>query len=124
MTWPCSASPPPVRRIDEGIWGSGSAAIESQTGDGTATIVIRGELDLVVTPLLCEHLAQILRAKPQRLILDLSRTQFIDCGSARIIADAGRLLPPGQRPVIRRPTPGVRRVFRLTGLDARCEIED
>jgi anti-anti-sigma factor len=121
---PCSASRPPVRRIDEGIQGAGPAAIESRTGDGTATLFISGDLDLVTMPLLCEHLAQVLRGKPRRLILDLSRTEFIDCGSARVIADTGRLLPPGQRPVIRRPPPGVRRVFLLTGLDARCEVED
>jgi anti-anti-sigma factor len=119
MTLPCSASPPPVRRT-----GAGQAVIESRTGDGSVTVYIGGELDLVTTPLLCEHLAQVLAAKPRRLIIDLSRTQFIDCGSARVIADTGRLLPPGQRPVIRGSQPGVRRVFRLTGLDARCEIED
>jgi anti-anti-sigma regulatory factor len=54
----------------------------------------------------------------------LARTDFIDCGSARLIAAAGRSLPEGQRPVIRRPGPGVRRIFELTGLDALCEIEE
>jgi anti-anti-sigma factor len=97
--------------------------IESHSSHGTITVVIRGELDLVTMPFLCEELTAILRSRPRRLIVDLSRTEFIDCGSARLIAEIGRLLPPGQRPVIRGPGPGVRRVFQLTGLDAYCEIE-
>ncbi len=97
--------------------------IESHSSHGTTTVFISGELDLVTMPFLCEELTAILRGRPRRLIVDLSRTDFIDCGSARLIADTGRLLPPGQRPVIRDPRPAVRRVFQLAGLDAYCEIE-
>lgn len=100
------------------------AAIESRSSHGTTTVVVSGELDLLSVPCLREHLAAVLRGGGAgRLVLDLSGTDFIDCGSAREIADAGRLLPPGQRPVIRAPRPAVRRVFQLTGLDAYCEIE-
>jgi hypothetical protein len=63
------------------------------------------------------------QTRPERLVLDLTRTCFLDCGSARMIVAAGRSLPAGQRPVIRRPSPGVRRILELTGLDADCEIE-
>jgi anti-sigma B factor antagonist len=98
--------------------------IESETSHGTTTILISGELDLLTAPQLSEYLAPILRSRPRRLILDLSRTDFIDCGSARLIADAGRLLPPGERLVIRGPSKPVRRVFQLTGLDAYCEIHE
>lgn len=97
--------------------------IESETSHGTTTVLIAGELDLATAPLLSEYLAPILRGKPRRLILDLSRTDFIDCASARLIAGAGRWLPPGERPVIRGSRPGVRKVFSLTGLEAYCVIE-
>jgi len=116
MTWPCSPSEPPARRTEP-------VAIEADTSQGTTTVFISGELDLVTMPFLSEQLARILRGKPRRLILDLTGTGFIDCGSARLIAGTGQSLPPGQRPVIRCPRPGVRRVFELTGLDACCEIE-
>jgi anti-sigma B factor antagonist len=98
--------------------------IEVEISQGTATVTISGELDLVTMPFLSEHLTLVLRNKPRRLVLDMARTDFIDCGSARLIAAAGRSLPEGQRPVIRRPGPGVRRIFELTGLDALCEIEE
>jgi len=101
----------------------GRVTIEVETRQGTTTIVVRGELDLVTMPLLAAQLILAGRERPRRLVFDLSGTQFMDCGSARLIAAAGQWLPGGGRPVIRRPRPGVRRVFELTGLDAHCEIE-
>ena len=74
-------------------------------------------------PFLAEHLTRVLERKPRRLVLDLTRTEFLDCGSARLIGATARSLPAGQRPVLRRPSPGVLRVFQLTGLDASCDIE-
>src|SRR5262249_41940445 len=61
--------------------------------------------------------------RPGRLVFDLSGTHFMDCGSARLITAAGQWLPDGGPPVIRRPRPGVRRGFELTGLEAHFEIE-
>ncbi len=92
-------------------------------GPGTTTIVIRGELDLVTMPVFAERLTLALRGNPERLVLDLAATDFMDCGSARLIAGAARSLPEGGRLVIRRPGRRVRRILELTGLDAYCEID-
>ena len=97
--------------------------IEVEVRPGVTTIVVRGELDMVTMPYLAARLARALRDGPGRLVFDLGGTRFMDCGSARLIADAGQRLPGAARPVIRRPAPGVRRVLELTGLDAHCEIE-
>ncbi len=102
---------------------AGRVAIEVQAGQETTTIVVRGELDLATIPFLAGRLALIRTARPGRLVFDLAGTCFMDCGSARLIAGTGRWLADGGRPVIRNAGPGVRRVFELTGLDARCEIE-
>ena len=110
MTWQCPAS-------------AGRVTIEVEARPGVTTIVVKGELDLVTMPYLAARLTLALRDRPGRLAFDLSGTQFMDCGSARLIAGAGQRLPGGGRPVIRRPAPGVRRVLELTGLDAHCEIE-
>jgi anti-anti-sigma factor len=101
----------------------GRVTIEVEARPGTTTIVVRGELDLVTMPVLAAQLALAVRDRPGRLVFDLSGTRFMDCGSARLIAAAGRWLPDGGRPVIRHPRPGVLRVLELTGLDAHCEIE-
>jgi anti-anti-sigma factor len=89
---------------------------------GTATVVISGEADLAIMPLLSRRLAQILAAGPQRLIFDLAGVGFIDCAATRLIISTGRHLPGGRQPVIRDPSPAARRVLELTGLDARCEV--
>jgi anti-anti-sigma factor len=95
-----------------------------ESGRGTTTIVIRGELDLGTMPVLTELLTLISREKPEQLVFDLAGTHFMDCGSARLLASAGRWLPDGRRPVIRRPAAGVRRILELTGLGAYCQIEE
>jgi anti-anti-sigma factor len=95
-----------------------------ESGRGTITIVIGGELDLGTMPVLAELLTLVSREKPGQLVFDLAGTHFMDCGSARLIASAGRWLPDGRRPVIRRPAAGVRRILELTGLGACCEIEE
>ena len=97
--------------------------IEMEAGPETITIFVGGELDLVTMPLLAEQLTLVSRDKPGRLVFDLAGTGFMDCGSARLMAGAGEWLPEGRRPLIRRPSPGVRRILELTGLDAYCEIE-
>ena len=102
---------------------SGRVTIEVEARQGTTVIVVKGELDLVTMPFLAARLALASRDRPGRLVFDLSGTHFMDCGSARLIVDAGQRLPGGGRPVIRRPGPGVRRILELTGLDAHCEIE-
>jgi anti-anti-sigma factor len=103
---------------------TGRVTIEMEADPGTITIFVRGELDLVTMPFLAEQLTLVSRDKPGRLVFDLTRTEFMDCGSARLIAEAAQWLPGGRRPVIRRPGPGVRRILELTGLDACCEIEE
>ena len=102
---------------------AGRVAIEVDVGSGSTTVFISGELDLATMPFVSGQLTLVLETRPERLVLDLTRTSFLDCGSARMIVATGRSLPAGQRPVIRRPSPGVRRILELTGLDAYCEIE-
>lgn len=108
----CPAAPPP-----------GCVTFEATFSQGTATLVIIGELDLNTMPLLSERLSLILRRKPRRLVVDMARTGFMDCASARLIAGAVRSLPDTGQLVIRRPSSAVRRVFQLTTLDADCEIQ-
>ena len=118
MMWLSSPSPPRLVRS-----AAGRVVIEVHVGTATTTVFISGELDLATMPFVAEQLALVRQTRPERLVLDLTRTSFLDCGSARLIIATGQSLPAGRRPVIRRPSPGVRRILGLTGLDADCEIE-
>jgi anti-anti-sigma factor len=97
-------------------------AIEARIIQGTATVVLSGELDVSVMPALAEHLARIMASKPGHLIFDMARVTFIDCATARLIIRAGESLPSGGRALIRHPSAIVRRVLELTGLASRCDI--
>ena len=131
MTWLCSVPFPVTPSLllpslgpdAEAVLQAGRVMIEVESAPGAATIVVRGELDLVTMPFLADQLTLVSRDKPGRLVFDLAGTGFMDCGSARLIAGTGEWLPEGRRPVVRRPGPAVRRILELTGLDAYCEIE-
>ena len=123
MTWPCFFPAPPAPQSPTGP-RDGRITVHVESDRETATIFVRGELDLVTMPVLAEQLARVSRAQPGRLVFDLAGTHFMDCGSARLIARAGRWLPAGQRPVIRHPRADIRRLLELTGLDSYCEIEE
>ena len=116
----CLSPPVPPRVLRS---AAGRVEIEVEVSPGTTTVFISGELDLATMPFVSEQLALVHQTRPERLVLDLTRTGFLDCGSARMIVATGRSLPAGRRPVIRRPSPAVRRILELTGLDAQCEIE-
>ncbi|MBV9450610.1 MAG: anti-sigma factor antagonist [Streptosporangiaceae bacterium] len=92
--------------------------------DGMVTVILGGELDLLCREFLSEHLMRVAASEPQRLVFDMAGVRFVDCDAARALANTGRFLPYGSRPVIRNPRPAVRRLFQLTGLDAYCVLEE
>lgn len=101
----------------------GRVAIEVSTGPQGTTVCIHGELDIVTMPVLEEQLRLAVRNSPERLVLDMTDTDFMDCGSAWVLGRARSALPAGGKLVIRHPSRGVLRILELTGLDAYCEIE-
>jgi anti-anti-sigma factor len=99
-------------------------SVRQELADGTATMVITGELDLTTIPVLTWHLEQLLARSPRRLVFDLTAVTFIDVAAARLISGATRSLPGAGPPVVRRPGPAARRVLELTGLGALCDLEE
>ena len=89
----------------------------------TVTVVLGGEFDTTSESFLSSRLDQIRKAKPRRLIFEAAQVAFMDCASARLIADTGRWLPVGLKPVIRHPSPIVHRVFQVSGIGSLCEFE-
>ncbi len=57
---------------------------------GTATLRIGGELDIMTGEELRERLAEELTEDPERLVIDLSGTSFIDCSGARVLFNAAQ----------------------------------
>jgi anti-anti-sigma factor len=80
---------------------------------GTAEITVSGELDLLSMPTMQRLLARVAERGPERLVFDLSDVAFLDCSSARALAQAARA--QGAELVIHRASQAARRVLDLTG---------
>jgi anti-anti-sigma factor len=87
-------------------------------------VVARGELDLTAARLLEEMLTLVTSKVPRDIVLHMSEVAFLDCGCARVIAEAARALPGPGRLVIGDSSPIVRRMFQLTGLDAAVPVNE
>jgi anti-anti-sigma factor len=96
--------------------------VEMDAGQGTVTVVVSGELDAAAVPWIAAELTRIAAHRPQRLVFDLTGLGFLDCAAARLIV--GMPLPAGRRPVIRGARPVVRRILQVSGLAARCVLDD
>jgi anti-sigma B factor antagonist len=98
--------------------------VETAIAPDLTTVVVAGDLDAATMSVLSARLAQVIAGRPRRLVFDLAQVGFIDCAATRLIISAGVLLPDGGRPVLRRPSPAVRRILDLTNLGDGCEVED
>ena len=78
--------------------------------DGRTVLRVRGDLDAATCPKLGVAVADVLEAGAQSLVIDLSRTTFLDSSGARQLTRAARLAtdagvplqvvcPVGNRPV-------------------------
>lgn len=91
--------------------------------DGTVTVVLGGEFDVATEGFLADRLEEIRPVGPSRLTVDAAQVAFMDCASARLIAGTGRWLPAGTKPVIKCPSPIVRRLLQVSGIGRLCELE-
>lgn len=90
-----------------------------------ATLVITGELDVASGPGLEHAVARVLDGQGEEFRLDLSAMVFMDSTGARsLVRVHHRLAAIGRRLVLVSPTPPVRRVIELLGLDVLIDIRD
>lgn len=91
---------------------------------GTAVqVVLRGEFDCTTVAVLEGMLALVAGKSPRDVVLHMGEVAFLDGACARVIAQAARALPGPGRLAIHSPSPVVRRVFQLTGLDAAVPLD-
>jgi anti-anti-sigma factor len=93
-------------------------AVRTVFTEHQATLVISGEVDICTGPAVERALGEALNQRPERLVLDLGRVDYIDCATLRALAAADRALPGRGKAVIRLPSRAVHRVLELTGMSA------
>jgi anti-sigma B factor antagonist len=93
-------------------------ATSTDLGDGVAVVSIVGEADLFTAPELKQSLDAALEGGATAVLVDLSRTTFIDSTTLGILTGALRQLRPrGGELGIVCTDPSIRKVFELTLLD-------
>ncbi|MFC4121067.1 STAS domain-containing protein [Nonomuraea zeae] len=89
----------------------------------TLTVAVSGELDIATTELLRTHLLELLQEAGHRhkatLVIEVSKLSFIDAAGLGILVAAQNLaLRQRTRLRIAGVPPGMKRLLRITGLDA------
>jgi anti-anti-sigma factor len=97
--------------------------VRAAIAPAVVTLTVSGDLDAATMSVLSQRLAQVAARRPGRLVFDLAQVTFIDCAATRLIASAASILPAGARPVIRHPSPAVRRILDLTDIAAACDLD-
>jgi anti-anti-sigma factor len=92
-------------------------AIEQLTAaDGTARVLVRGELDLAAVPRLRQVLAD-LRHDGRSTIIDVTDVRFMDSSGLRVLVEAGAQRKEGWGVMLALPSTGpVHRLVDLTGV--------
>jgi anti-sigma B factor antagonist len=90
-----------------------------------ACLRLMGELDLATAPELDLVLAQLTADGHDRVLIDLSELQFMDStGLGSIVRAHDNADANGNHVLVRLGKPQVRRLFEITGLLERLDIED
>jgi anti-sigma B factor antagonist len=84
---------------------------------------VDGELDLYTAPRLSSQLGELIARGATHLIVDLTETTFIDSTALHVLLDARkRVRAEGGEVVVVCPSPHVRRVFEVTGVDGLLRL--
>jgi anti-sigma B factor antagonist len=84
---------------------------------------IRGEIDVYTAPRLREHLLELAGSGVSRLIVDLSRVEFLDSTGLGVLVGANRRLQAsGGMLTLVCPHEKLLKIFRITGLDSVFRI--
>ena len=85
---------------------------------GQAVVAVSGELDMATAPELSRSLAGVLEQHPAQLTLELGALSFIDSTGLTLLVRTSKSLKEHEGSLqLAHPTPPVRRVLEIVGLD-------
>jgi anti-anti-sigma factor len=103
----------------------GNLRIERKLDADGVVLVLAGELDLASSPALDRQLRELDGTNPGRLLIDLSRLDFMDSTGLAIMIGAQQSAQDNGHRLSLRPGPGqVQRLFELTGVLDRFTFEE
>lgn len=81
-------------------------------------------LDAMAAPGFRDQVATLLSGKPDRVLLDLDKVQFIDSTGIGVFVSLLKMMGPGGRVAVTGANDGVRRLFHMTRLDTLFRLCD
>ena len=100
------------------------AVIRLDSGDGSRTLSVDGEIDLTNSGTLDDLLRQAME-NARRVVIDLRGLRFVDSSGIRSLAAGARFASAnGCDLVVRRPRSEARRILELTGLERVLRFVD
>lgn len=100
-------------------------SVSVSTDGATATVALRGELDMSGVDRAREAIEQAESGEPALVVLDMSQLDFIDSTGLEVMLRAARRAHDnGRRLVVARPSRYVRRLLELTAIDQSLDIVD
>jgi anti-sigma B factor antagonist len=105
-----------VARVDEQVVGPELVLTTDRNGD-EAVVSVQGELDAYTAPGLEDHIVGLLDDRVSGLVLDLSKTGFLDSSGLRALLTLHRRLEASDgRLELRNSSEPVLRLLEITGL--------
>jgi len=102
----------------------GSLSLRSERDGETHVVALLGELDIAGAPALEEELLRVEATDAAKIVVDLSRLEFIDSTGIRLVVMAAdRCSGHGRLTLLRGPKQ-VHRVFEITDLAQRLPFAD
>ena len=96
-----------------------------RTGRTRTVVVLKGEADVSVTPVLSDALSRASALGVGDVVIDLGELEFIDCASCRALAVGRQLLDrQGRKMTFRSPSRLVARVLEVFELSDRIEARN
>ncbi len=97
---------------------------EAVEGDAIVVTVI-GDVDLATAPRLRDRLEGAVGARPDRVIVDLSRMDFIDSVGLAVLIDVARTADARSTAlVLRSPQRATRKILEISGLTGLFRVEE
>jgi anti-sigma B factor antagonist len=95
---------------------------------GSATVTLRGQLDVVSAPGLQKAMRELVDgSRPKRVLVQLGDLAYLDSAGLGVLVGTLRRLRrhhPSGAIEVRGARPGIRKVFTVTGLDSVFELRD
>jgi anti-sigma B factor antagonist len=96
--------------------------LESEVSGDTASVVIRGEVDMATAPQLREELIGLVDSGVTRIVLDCRELTFLDSSGIGVLIAVHKLVDEPGALTLEAPPPHVRKVLDLTGVSEHVTI--